>query len=1056
MSKRISLPAKLTRPRMHAPLLRERVFRQLDGGRDRATVIWVDGPPGSGKTTAVATWLDDRQVPCEWYQVDRSDEDPATVFYFLAQLAARQNGRRRTPLPMLTPAHLPDLAGFTHRFFRAFLARLSAGTVLVLDNVHEVQAGGLLEVLREAVGEFPHGMTLVCISRQPPPPALSRLAASDDVLRLGWDILRFQADESRAVVAQRADGAVDGGALHERSGGWAAGLVLLTAQARDGAGDTGMVPVPSPSVFDYFAGEVLERTSPPQREVMLRTALLPEIPRDAAIALSGRVDAPDVLEDLHRRQFFTDRRTGDPPTWRFHDLFREFLLARLALQADAAQLTAIRRQAASILEGTGATAPAVELYLQIEDWSAVGRIIRTSAEGLFAAGRWQTLAAWFEGMPETAIRSDPWVLFWWASCRTLVDPVQAQALLTDAFEGFEAAGDVSGQFFAALGQAEVVFVLGESFKPLDRWIDVLAPWLEGGREFDSVAAGVRAWSGFIHACIYRRIGHPLLRSGVAYLNAHIHSTAIDDTQRTAAATILLGYAHFAADEAVLNVALPLAARLVDQEAIAPVTRVWAGVWVTVVRYMWGDFQGSLDAAHQTRTNAERFGLPIMAFVADIYRTYALYMLGQTTEALRLDEKLLSSGSEQKMYAYAYALAVVGIHQLYEGHCERARDLLEHAIAGAGVTGFLGTDAVWRVQLAMVMPELDRADDGLRLIAEARQLIGGPNFQTFDAWYAATEALCLLARGDREAAVACLRTALDSRQPWKKLAMLSWARHRLPRLFAIALQEGIEVDLVKRLIGEWRIPPESPLDARWPWPLRIRAFGTLDVQIDGAPLPRGRKAPKRLLELLKAIVALGGRDVPLHRLADAMFPDQDADVAEDSLRVSLQRLRKLLGADTRVVLREGRVSLAEQAVWVDALAFQRALVDDAPDDAIAAALALHAGPLLDGDESAWVIAPREKLLSLFLRHALHLAERHAEAARWDAALQWYGRCADSDPLNESFVQGVLRACTALGRPAEGETAYRRLETALAAMLGRAPSDRTRRAFQALRGDPGSNR
>jgi DNA-binding SARP family transcriptional activator len=233
-------------------------------------------------------------------------------------------------------------------------------------------------------------------------------------------------------------------------------------------------------------------------------------------------------------------------------------------------------------------------------------------------------------------------------------------------------------------------------------------------------------------------------------------------------------------------------------------------------------------------------------------------------------------------------------------------------------------------------------------------------------------------------------------------------------------------------------------------LQIRALGAFDVQIDGAPLPLGRKAPKRLLELLKALVALGGREVPLHRLADAMFPDQDADVAEDSLRVSLQRLRKLLGSDAFVVLREGRVSLAERLVWVDVIAFQQALVEDASDDVVAAALMLHAGPLLDGDESPWVIAPREKLRSLFLRQALRLAERHAAGLRWDAALDWYGRCADADPLNESFVQGGLRCCAALGRVAEGETAYRRLETALAHTLGRAPADRTRRALQALLG------
>lgn len=1048
MPRRISLPAKLTRPRMHAPLLRERVFRQLDAGRDRATVLWVDGPPGSGKTTAVATWLDDRRVPYEWYQVDRSDEDPATVFYFLAELAERLGGARSARLPLLSQEHLHDLAGFTHRFFRQFFARMPEGGALVLDNLHEVQRGGLLDVLREAIGECPHGITLIFISRQPVPPALVRLAASADVLRVGWDTLRFRLEESRALMASRTDTATDVNVFHDRSGGWAAGLVLLSAQAHREARAADAPSIPGPTVFDYFAGEILDRASEAHRAIMLRTALLPEVSRDTAIALTGQLDAPDVLEDLHRRQYFTDHRVGAVPTWRYHDLFREFLLAKLAQEVDAAGLAALRQRAAALLAAMGSPDAAVVLYRQVEDWAAIRPLLRDNAAALYAAGRWQTLSAWFGGMPETEIRADPWVLFWWASCRVMVDPRQAQTLLTEAFEAFAAAGDEDGAFSAALAQAEVVFVLGESFRPLDRWIDSLAPLLEKRQAFPSVAAGMRAWTAFVDACIYRRLGHPLMRTGVRYLHEHLLSIAIDDTQRVAAATVLLGYAHFCCDEPMLREVLPLTQRLTRREEIAPVTRAWAGIWITVVTFMLAEFEHCLQCAAQTSDDARRFNLSIMEFVADIYRSYSLYQLGRRSEALALDEALMATAEQHKAYTFSYVLAVSGMHQIYEGNHLLALEHLDGAFERSDYTGFEVVTAVWRIIGALPLAELGRRDECLARLAQADSMLRSTTCTTYDALMAGAEASCRLVMGDTESVVAPLRVALDSRQPWKKLAKLCWLRHSLPQLFSLALREGIETGLVKRLIREWHIPPASPLDARWPWPLRIRALGRFDVQVSGAPLPVGRKAPKRLLELLKALVALGGRDIPMHRLADAMFPNQEADVAEDSLRVSLQRLRKLLGSDTFVVLREGRVSLAEQSVWVDAIAFQQALTDDAPDDAIAEALALHEGELLEGDDAEWVIAPREKLRSLFLRHALRLGERNAAAARWDASLLWYRRCADADTLNESFVQGVLRCCAALGRIAEGETVYRRLETTLATTLGRAPADRTRRALQAL--------
>ena len=52
--------AKTTRPRLAEVMPRERLFSLLDRGR-RSPVIWVTGPPGSGKTTLVASYLENRK-----------------------------------------------------------------------------------------------------------------------------------------------------------------------------------------------------------------------------------------------------------------------------------------------------------------------------------------------------------------------------------------------------------------------------------------------------------------------------------------------------------------------------------------------------------------------------------------------------------------------------------------------------------------------------------------------------------------------------------------------------------------------------------------------------------------------------------------------------------------------------------------------------------------------------------------------------------------------------------------------------------------------------------
>lgn len=67
--------AKLTRPRSEGPLHRGRLFVLIDDARKRIRIVDA-GPPGAGKTSLMASYLEARKCPAVWYQVDRNDSDP--------------------------------------------------------------------------------------------------------------------------------------------------------------------------------------------------------------------------------------------------------------------------------------------------------------------------------------------------------------------------------------------------------------------------------------------------------------------------------------------------------------------------------------------------------------------------------------------------------------------------------------------------------------------------------------------------------------------------------------------------------------------------------------------------------------------------------------------------------------------------------------------------------------------------------------------------------------------------------------------------------------------
>src|SRR5882762_10643996 len=112
-------------------------------------------------------------------------------------------------------------------------------------------------------------------------------------------------------------------------------------------------------------------------------------------------------------------------------------------------------------------------------------------------------------------------------------------------------------------------------------------------------------------------------------------------------------------------------------------------------------------------------------------------------------------------------------------------------------------------------------------------------------------------------------------------------------------------------------------ASTPAMIKIYALGPFSLVVDGKPLTFARKAKSKPLELLKALIAHGGQHVRQDTLAEALWPDSEADLAAYSLTSTLHRLRMLIGAST-IQRQAGCLSLNSSRCWVDAWSFERTL------------------------------------------------------------------------------------------------------------------------------------
>ena len=334
----------------------------------------------------------------------------------------------------------------------------------------------------------------------------------------------------------------------------------------------------------------------------------------------------------------------------------------------------------------------------------------------------------------------------------------------------------------------------------------------------------------------------------------------------------------------------------------------------------------------------------------------------------------------------------------------------------------------------------RTEDARPLLGESREIVD--RSPVVDCWRAAIvlcEASLTYTEGRRDAARAALRDALALAKAGNRKYYLRYLESSMPPLFCLALEQGIEVDLVQQLIRMFRLKPPAEAPNPWPRPVRIHTLGRFAVHINDQPLEYSRKVPKKTLALLKALIAHGAEAVPEQWLCDSLWGDEEADAARQVLGVTVPRLRKLLGNDEAVGQQGGKVWLDRQVCWVDAWRFQALLADARDADHLREALNLYAGAFLSDDEDeAWSVAMRERLRGKFI-HALATYGQTLEAhGQIDEAIRLYLRGIDADVVLEAFHRGLMRCYRHSGRLTEAVSAYRRLRQTSSVVLGVAPS------------------
>jgi DNA-binding SARP family transcriptional activator len=233
-------------------------------------------------------------------------------------------------------------------------------------------------------------------------------------------------------------------------------------------------------------------------------------------------------------------------------------------------------------------------------------------------------------------------------------------------------------------------------------------------------------------------------------------------------------------------------------------------------------------------------------------------------------------------------------------------------------------------------------------------------------------------------------------------------------------------------------------------LRIRLFGTLDLERDGQSL--ARFPSRKVRELFAYLVLNRHTSHPREHLAGLFWGDSDDERARHSLNTALWRLNGVLAQEGgRAYLRATPQEIGfnvSREFWLDVAEFESrcALAEQAstPDQRAALyaqAVSFYSGELLPDCYEEWCTLERERLQCLYLRALGRLVSYHARRQHYDQAIDYARRILSADGLREEVHRALIDLYLSAGQPAAALRQYRACEDVLQRELAVKPAPET---------------
>jgi ATP/maltotriose-dependent transcriptional regulator MalT/DNA-binding SARP family transcriptional activator len=1026
-------------------------------------LITIYAPSGYGKSILLADFAQTTNLPVCWCSLAPADRDPTAFLALLAySITDRFHEIERDELLGLVER------GDTQNSIRRIAELLNqvGRHLIILDDYHKANSAGMTLALNRLLDQLPETSTVIVAARGEmvlDTRQVIDLLVAERATGLSEEELRFTPEELQLLMRKRFGRQIELDSARQIAQATDGNIaqILLTGHIRHATEMIGRLRQrlgdDRETIYRYLAEDVMSKQPPELQKFMLHTAVLPDMTAEVCNELLGTADAQAIIEELVRRDLFIAQIGAG---FRYHDLFAEFLRAKLA--EDGALYRHVCVQAANRLAARARLEEAMHIYLSVQAWDEAATLLETRGNFFYDTGRALTLNEWLTRVPEQELAQRPRLLL-----------LRGQILNDDLGEP-----DLAMTFWK---QAERLFLeqddrIGAAEAEVRQSIGMRMM----GRAEDSLALVSKALEQLEPSQPHDRlVAYAIRNRGLARSTAGNIAEGLADLRRALEAyeglgdTYRIGLCHHD-----LGVSLRMQGNISAAEYhFKQAVRIWE----------------ALGNANDLANTLNSLGV-------------SLFILGRYTEALQYFEDSLNVALHiRATRRAAFAQAGIADIRLACGQYRQAAEAYATSTELAREAGAQSLEVYNLVRLGEVRCQEGDLDQSLTLASRAREIAAETHLSLERGLACALQARICVRRGEYQASFGWFAEALGCfagneileeakvRLWWGYSLLLdlraSAAFEQVQEVIRLALAmgeltRGLEPTVLEtqQLLLHAVYQPDIPAGTRDSiyWLLaqgdekKAMSKPSLQVFTFGAPAlivagehqqfsqrGRARKVPEFLAFLL-----LEGWDGGCRwsEVSAAIWPDLGPDKASINFHQTLKRLRDgILGTTDYIIVQNDYYQVNPECLeWCDALAFER-LFDRAgkasPDEALALQLeliGLYRGEFLAGFElGEWGAAYRAACEIRFLQTVWQAGEKLIRDGAPQAALTVIHKGLACDYFREDLHRSSFKAYAQLGLYDHLAAHYARLCKTFEREFNAPPDPATDQLYQQLMAKPQAN-